>query len=219
LDTIADLGCGDGELAFQLSGSVGAVIAIDSSRKMIDLAKKRNASNIVCVYSDVNEFNWVTGLYKLVVSFEAFHLFDKKEDLLKRVTVSLIKGGFVCIGWANYGWENLIQTDRINNIFDAFGIDWKQDWDFWSFPEFSQHMSLYQPEFSLPDIQKLEIATEMKTSQIAAYLTSTSKVSHLDKLMRMRLKQELKTELDKMVPLEKWTGTTTYNLCYSQKLV
>jgi len=99
---ILDLGCGTGwgaiDIASKLEGT-GKVIGLDLSEKMIEQAKQKLAK---LTYDNV-EFEVGSGsldyenYFDYVLSTNAFHHFDKKEEIFSRVWKSLKRNGVFVI--------------------------------------------------------------------------------------------------------------------------
>jgi ubiquinone/menaquinone biosynthesis C-methylase UbiE len=96
---ILDLGCGTGwgtiDIASRLQGT-GKVVGLDLSEKMIEQAKRKLAK---FTYGNV-EFRVGSGIslhyenyYDYVLSTNAFHHFDKKEEIFSRIWKSLKSNG------------------------------------------------------------------------------------------------------------------------------
>ena len=96
---ILDLGCGTGwgtiDIASRLEGT-GKVIGLDLSEKMIEQAKQKLAE----FHYDNVEFRVGSGssldyenYFDCVLSTNAFHHFDKKEEIFSRVWKSLKRNG------------------------------------------------------------------------------------------------------------------------------
>ena len=100
---ILDLGCGTGwgtiDIASKLQGT-GKVVGLDLSKKMIEQAKQKLAK---FTYDNV-EFRVGSGssldyenYYDYVLSTNAFHHFDKKEEIFYRIWKSLKSNGVFII--------------------------------------------------------------------------------------------------------------------------
>jgi arsenite methyltransferase len=96
---ILDLGCGTGwgtiDIASKLEGT-GRVVGLDLSEKMIERAKQKLARFTHCNVefrvgsgSSINYENY----FDYVLSTNAFHHFDNKEEIFSRVWKSLKDGG------------------------------------------------------------------------------------------------------------------------------
>jgi ubiquinone/menaquinone biosynthesis C-methylase UbiE len=96
---ILDLGCGTGwgtiDIASKLGGT-GKVIGLDLSEKMIEQAKQKLAkfthNNVVFEVGSGNSLD-CANCFDYVLSTNAFHHFDKKEEIFSRVWKSLKDNG------------------------------------------------------------------------------------------------------------------------------
>ena len=97
---ILDIGCGTGsdviEIANRLHGT-GRVIGMDLSDKMIDLARKKASGyiNVEFVVGNALSINY-HEYFDYVFTTNAFHHFEKKEEIFKKVYQSLkVEGIFL----------------------------------------------------------------------------------------------------------------------------
>jgi len=118
-DKVIDLGCGSGLLTFALLRFSSKVQGIDSSRELIRIARKRDVEHrIEWILCPVEEFDFGCGHYKLIISFEAFHLFPDACTIFNRCAIALKPGGFFCVGWVNFEWE--IPFKEIMYLFTGY---------------------------------------------------------------------------------------------------
>lgn len=92
---VLDLGCGYGwhcKYAEDLGASV--ILGIDSSQKMIDAAKKRNAGkNITYRLCGIEEYAYPENAWDLVISNLALHYIEDIASVFGKVRKTLHKGG------------------------------------------------------------------------------------------------------------------------------
>ena len=100
---ILDIGCGTGwgtiDLGLKLEGT-GKVIGLDLSKKMIEQANQKlhgfKCSNVVFEVGSVSSLDY-NGYFDYVLSTNAFHHFDKKEEIFSRVWRSLKHNGIFIV--------------------------------------------------------------------------------------------------------------------------
>ena len=97
---VLDLGCGDGRLAaltLDERPSVEAVVAVDSSPPMVDLARARFAGDprVEVRTGDLNDSISTLGTFDLIVSGFAIHHLDdaRKQQLFREIATQLNSGG------------------------------------------------------------------------------------------------------------------------------
>lgn len=92
---VLDLGCGYGDLAKELLAK-GATnyTGIDSSRKMIAFGRAVvKDERAVFIQADINQWEYPTAAYNLVISCSVFHYIDDLDALLARIYQSLKPSG------------------------------------------------------------------------------------------------------------------------------
>jgi len=93
-DMILDIGCGPGDITFEIARKTQLVYATDISEGMIKAAKqeavKLNISNIQFIKTDLIDTNFQTGSFDVITAFNMLqyipdkqHLYDKILEFLK----------------------------------------------------------------------------------------------------------------------------------------
>lgn len=130
---ILDIGCGDGKITAKISARApdGYVLGIDSSRDMIDFARKRfppsQYANLRFELGDALRLDFDQE-FDLVMSFACLHWIKDHLEVLKGVQRSLRPGGrllFQCGGRGNAGelmalTEDLVRESRWSRYFRGF---------------------------------------------------------------------------------------------------
>ncbi len=117
-DRVLDVGCGKGELAYDVSKKAKEVIGVDFSQSSIDVAiKKHNASNIKYLVGDVTKDLTDKKFDVIILSNVLEHIENRKEFLTK------IK---------NLAPKILIRVPMINRSWIAMykkemGVEWRLD--------------------------------------------------------------------------------------------
>jgi ubiquinone/menaquinone biosynthesis C-methylase UbiE len=101
-DRVLDLGCGTGQIAIPLAGSVGEVVAMDPEPEMIVEGKEQatasEISNITWIEGgsdDLLDLRDKLGRFKLVTIGTAFHWMDRKRVLDELYEMISDDGGIV----------------------------------------------------------------------------------------------------------------------------
>ncbi|HEX4286189.1 MAG TPA: metalloregulator ArsR/SmtB family transcription factor [Terracidiphilus sp.] len=99
--TIADLGAGDGSFALQLSASARRVIAVDSSEKMLEVARDRAAqaavSNVEFRFGEMEQLPIDDAAVDLVFFSQSLHHAAHPERALREAARILGPGGRIVI--------------------------------------------------------------------------------------------------------------------------
>jgi len=92
---VLDLGCGFGwHCKYAVEQGAESVIGIDISQKMIDEANVRNPSpRIKYICMAIEDYNFPTESFDVVISSLAFHYLDSFETLSKKINKCLVKKG------------------------------------------------------------------------------------------------------------------------------
>ena len=107
---VLDLGCGAGQLSFQLAQAGAAnVIAIDISRTMLDLARReRNHPRVSYRREAIEQVRFGPGSFDLIVSSLALHYVPDYRGLVPNIAEWLTPGGVLV-----YSTEHPIYTARL----------------------------------------------------------------------------------------------------------
>ncbi|AZN41031.1 class I SAM-dependent methyltransferase [Paenibacillus albus] len=142
-EKILDLGCGTGDLAYEISKAGANVIGMDLSTQMIGSAKEK--------YPEINFFVGDAENFKLdeqvdaVFSNAALHWMKKPEQVIKCVWDSLKPGGrFV----AEFGGQGNVETvtNAASQVLERdYGIDASQ-LNPWYFPSIAQYSALLEQQ-------------------------------------------------------------------------
>lgn len=92
---VLDLGCGYGwHCRYAVAHGAASVLGIDSSKRMLDAAKKRtNDANITYELADLTTFQAPAASFDLVLSSLAFHYVEDLDSLMARIATMLVPGG------------------------------------------------------------------------------------------------------------------------------
>jgi len=103
-ERILDLGCGDGTLTAQLSRLVprGAVVGIDASQGMIDVAQQKYEGNLRFLLMDINDLDLVEK-FDVVFSNATLHWVSDHRRLFRNIQRVLSANGVVRFNFAGDG--------------------------------------------------------------------------------------------------------------------
>jgi SAM-dependent methyltransferase len=216
-DKIIDLGCGAGYLTFGLSRFSKHVEGVDVSRKMIEIAQDRDKEKrIKWICRSIENFDFGSENYSLIISYESFHLFSNTSELVKKCTQGLRPGGFFCVGWCLFQWEEILK-DIITDTFKSFGIDWGK-WGFQRCINFFSAVEHMNKCLSPIVEDTIRVQTKTNIRNIALYLGSIEKSATLEIDVRTALTKELEKVFRKHLSSEWVEGVTSYSLAYTKKI-
>ena len=99
---VLDLGCGTGELIFELTNKFNnlEVTGIDFSEKMIEISKKRNPS-AKHLKMDASELNVLDTKYDIIVCTHSLPYYKEPKNVFKHLNNLLSDEGKLLIGFAS----------------------------------------------------------------------------------------------------------------------
>lgn len=99
-DRVLEIGCGTGNATIPLAGYVKEITAIDTSKEMMDKAKKKaekaGRTNIRFIKKDLMELREKAGTYDAVTAYNVLLYIKNQDEVLKKV-YSLLKPGGIFI--------------------------------------------------------------------------------------------------------------------------
>jgi trans-aconitate methyltransferase len=128
-EKILDIGCGTGDLAFEIAGYGADVTGIDTSSTMLDAARKKYPQ--LHFKTGDAEHIGETALYDKVFSNAAIHWLKNIDQMMSSVYESLVPGGiFVCELGADGNMQRI--TSAYETILASYNIQAK-DRNPWTF--------------------------------------------------------------------------------------
>ena len=215
---ILELGCGTGQLALRLAEAGAAVEAVDVSAEMIDAARAQPRSSAVTwTHCSVADLNWPSRMLEGVFSFEAFHLFPARQELVNNIGVSLRPGGVLAIGWRQGEWEAVCAED-VAAVFDEYGLT-LSDWGYWTAPDFPELLAASSTAWTEAEAASIGVKTHSSTQSMAEFLCAIDRVDLLSPRDIASLRSDLLSALaphaDKAGLVE---GVTVYGLSHAARL-
>ncbi len=91
---VLDLGCGYGwHCQYAMEHGANAVIGVDISEKMLDVAKHKTDDNIKYIKLSIEDISFAKDSFDIVISSLAFHYIESFEQILKKISDCLVSGG------------------------------------------------------------------------------------------------------------------------------
>lgn len=117
-ESVLDIGCGNGSLAFDLAQKAGRVVAIDINGSNIITAKKRYpADNIEYIYGDATEHVFAGGFDSIVLSNVLEHI-EKRIEFLKAIN-GFAPRILIRVPMIDRDWITLYKKE--------LGVEWRLD--------------------------------------------------------------------------------------------
>ena len=116
-DVVLDFACGSGEFSLDIAPHIERIHGIDTSAKMIELAKKksldRQADNTSFNQIDVFDASLISYSFSAIIAFSIFHLVDDAQKVLARLNDLVAAGGLIitqtpCLGERGWFFRSLI---------------------------------------------------------------------------------------------------------------
>jgi 2-polyprenyl-3-methyl-5-hydroxy-6-metoxy-1,4-benzoquinol methylase len=120
-DTVLDYACGTGVVTYKIAADVKEVHAIDTSAKMIDLAKKgareREVANVHFARKTIFDDSLLRESYDVILAFNILHLLEDARKAVERASELLKPGGLIvcstpCLGEAGVVLRTLLPLIR-----------------------------------------------------------------------------------------------------------
>jgi SAM-dependent methyltransferase len=210
-DRVLDLGCGTGWLTFPLAGLSRFVEGLDCSRRMLAIARKRDEKeSIRWTCQSAEEFQVPCNSYKLIISFESFHLFSDQAKILAKCLRGLSANGHFAIGWCDFFWEPDFRG-IIVDVFQRFGIHWGE-WGYQSYPDFPTIATATRVPLSPLHVRSVEVNSISRVSRVALYLANVGKSASLGAGYREALARDLEAQILRRTGTDRIEGISTFNL-------
>lgn len=98
-DNVLDYGCGTGLISNEIADNVKMIHAIDTSSKMIEIAKKkadrRKIENIDYVHSTIFDEKYKRSSFDVILVFYILHLLEDTHEVIQRINELLKPGGLI----------------------------------------------------------------------------------------------------------------------------
>lgn len=114
-DVVLDFGCATGTMAGNFTSNVKMIYGIDTSPKMIEVAKrnasKRKIENMDFACATIFDERYMMGSFDVIMAFGILHLLDNHSEVVQRINELLKPGGLMisltpCFGdieeWMTY---------------------------------------------------------------------------------------------------------------------
>ena len=122
---VLELGCGTGSTAIVHAPHVKHILAIDISKKMLEIAKAKAAAksihNITFQQMSIDELSVANHSFDVVLGLSILHLVESKEEVIEKVHKILKPGGIfvtstMCLG------DNMKYVKLIAPVGRFFGL-------------------------------------------------------------------------------------------------
>ena len=129
VQSVCDLGCGNGYLAGQIGAHGYRVVGVDASRPYIETANRHYATANVsfrCAPFDQGLTNELTteGLFDLVVSSDVIEHLYRPSELLSTAAPLLRSGGLLVVGTPYYGYLKNLAISVLDRWDTHHSVHW-----------------------------------------------------------------------------------------------
>ena len=116
-DVVLDFACASGEISLEIAPYTQRIHGIDTSVKMIKMAKNksldRRVKNTRFDQIDIFDSSLASNSYSAIIAFSIFHLVDDAQKVLARLNVLMAAGGLLitqtpCLGERSLFFKSLI---------------------------------------------------------------------------------------------------------------
>ena len=127
---VLDFGCGTGLLTERMSPLAKEVVALDTSKKMIDVLNNKNLPNVVALSEELSETlieenNVFTDKFDLIVASSVCSFLTDYEKTLT-VIRSALKSGGIFIQWdwlsATQGADYALSIEEVKSAYNTAGL-------------------------------------------------------------------------------------------------
>ncbi|MBN1415637.1 MAG: class I SAM-dependent methyltransferase [Bacteroidales bacterium] len=115
-ETILELGCGTGHWTEFLCGQGFRVLAVDSSRAMIDIARTKNINRAIFRQADASALPFKTSSFSTLVSVTMLEFTESPFMVLDEIDRVLRPGGLLVLGCLNI-FSELGKRSREDPVF------------------------------------------------------------------------------------------------------
>jgi SAM-dependent methyltransferase len=213
---IVELGCGSGWLSMQFAQMGFKTIGIDSSKKLLDIATCNDYNcSVQWQHSCVECIDIYPLNTDLFISYESFHLFPDKANIINKIGNSLNSSGYLCLAWCVYQWE-IILKDAIVNSFNKYGIPWGE-WGYQSCQKYQPIIESLHSTFGVCRLVENEFYSEINIERISKYLSSIGKAAILSDLNRSKLRDTLMNAFKNILKTDKVSGKDKYFMLFAER--
>ncbi|MEC8100305.1 MAG: bifunctional 2-polyprenyl-6-hydroxyphenol methylase/3-demethylubiquinol 3-O-methyltransferase UbiG [Pseudomonadota bacterium] len=136
--TILDLGCGGGILSESLAKIGGNVTAVDKSKALIDVAKKRAIEKKLKIDYRIDTIGNLVkkkNKFDIIISLEVIEHVESYKDFLKNIFLCLNSNGIVIISTINRNFFSYLSTILVAENFLKMVPKGTHDWSMYIKPE------------------------------------------------------------------------------------
>jgi 2-polyprenyl-3-methyl-5-hydroxy-6-metoxy-1,4-benzoquinol methylase len=124
-DIVLDYGCGTGRISHEIADKVKVIHAIDTSSKMIEIAKTkadgRKIENIDYAHATLFDERYERGSFDVILAFYVLHLLEDTDKAMQRMNELLKPGGWLisatpCMGEKTFLGISLSLVSKVGLI-------------------------------------------------------------------------------------------------------
>lgn len=149
-DDVLECACGTGLLSGTIAKHCKQLVATDLSLKMLKKAKKKykNIANIEFRQGNIMQIEYPSESFDIVVAANVIHLLDNPVKALQELNrVCKENGKIIVPTYINQTAKG--KTNKLSNLIDKAGADFKKEFTFESYKEFFKNIGYNNVEYTL----------------------------------------------------------------------
>lgn len=120
---VLDLGCGRGDLSFELSKRGAVVVGIDTQKELTNIADKRNLQNCTFINQDLNSLNLELNAFDGIWGSFTAAYFTDLEGALRKWMPYLKQNAWICLTEMDDLFGHEPMTDHFRILLNEFYND------------------------------------------------------------------------------------------------
>lgn len=141
-DIVLECACGTGIMTRIIAPKCKKIIATDFSMRMLYKARNnlKNHNNIKFQYADINDLNYKTESFDVVIAANVIHLLNTPEKAISELRRVVKQGGIIII--PTYISQEANASARITRLFKKMGANFQNEFSINTYRKFFENMNI-----------------------------------------------------------------------------